>query len=166
MNHERLTRFAKGASPESKRYFGKSLIEALDRLGVDPGQEFIIGPVYEQPSLEAATHAPDAIDANAVGGARTTDPNTSKEAATQVFPRSGTQRYEIFMAILRAGERGLTAHEACAEACVEYRSGTPRIGELKNGGWVVSLAHVTRLSPMQANAEVLVATDKGVREAR
>jgi B-block binding subunit of TFIIIC len=95
---------------------------------------------------------------NAIGGFRRGDPTTSRLAALQAFPRTGNQRHKALLAIAAAGTRGATAYELEQATGINYRSLTPRIGELKAGGWVA--AKGARLGNMGAQQEVLVATQR------
>lgn len=104
----------------------------------------------------------DKPDENKIGGFRKGGPSTSKAAAIQIYPRTGSQRYRILMAIRQAGDHGLTAHETAEATGILYRSVTPRIGELKNGGWVRANGK-TRRSDMNMQVEVLVLTPKAIQ---
>lgn len=97
--------------------------------------------------------------ANHIGAFRRTDSTTSRKAAVGVFPRSGTQRGRVLRALRDAGEYGATSAEIEAATAIIYRSLTPRIGELKAGGWIVSTGR-TRTGNMGAEQEVLVLTEK------
>lgn len=63
------------------------------------------------------------------------------------------------MAVVEAGDHGATASEIEAATGVPFRSLTPRLGELKNGGWVKP-SGFTRRGPMGADQDVIIATDK------
>lgn len=94
-----------------------------------------------------------------LGGFRRTDPDTSRLAAVQVYPRTGTQRERVLMAIHGAGDTGAIPYEIEAATGINYRSLTPRIGELKAGGWVAGTGD-TRTGNMGAEQEILVVTEK------
>lgn len=94
-----------------------------------------------------------------LGGFRRTDPDTSRLAAVQVYPRTGTQRERVLLAINAAGDTGAIPYEIEAATRINYRSLTPRIGELKAGGWVVGTGN-TRTGNMGAEQEILVVTEK------
>lgn len=127
------------------------LTRELDELEVESGEAFYLVPAKE---LERT------IGENSVGGARSSDPSTSKDAAVDVFPRSGSQRRRIFEAIAAAGADGLTSEEVSEITGIPFaRSSGPRISELKRGGWIET--HGTREGSMGAEQEVLVLTAKG-----
>lgn len=125
------------------------LARELDDLGVESGETFYVLSAAE---FEAG------IDRNAPGRARSADPDTSKDAALGVFPRSGSQRRRIFDAIAKAG--ALTSEEVSEITGIPFaRSSGPRISELKRGGWIETAG--TREGTMGAEQEVLVLTEKG-----
>lgn len=98
---------------------------------------------------------------NAPGAFRRTDPSTSKRAAGEQFPRSGSQRYRVLMAIINAGWQGATATQIEEKTGIPFRSLTPRIGELKRGGWVKA-AGFTRTGSMGAQQEAVIVTQKAL----
>lgn len=102
------------------------------------------------------------ITANRLGGFRSTDPSTSRKAALDNYPRSGTQRARCFAAILTAGDRGATCAEVMDATDLAHQSASTRLSELKRGGWVVASGE--RTGELGAKQEVLVATRKA-REA-
>lgn len=141
----RLAKLTRGEARTS------DLTRELDDLGVDRGEAFYVVPASE---LEAT------IGENSTGGARRSDPDTSKDAALEVFPRSGSQRRKIFDAIAAAGENGLTSEEVSESTGIAFaRSSGPRISELKRGGWIEP--NGTRPGTLKAEQEVLVLTEKG-----
>jgi hypothetical protein len=97
-----------------------------------------------------------------IGGFRKTDPETSRKAAVMNYPGRKTQRWEIMMAIAQAGSWGMTAEEASRQTGIEYRSATPRIGELKSGDWIKGKG-TTREGSMRAEQEILVLTERAKR---
>lgn len=98
------------------------------------------------------------VDRDEAGKARRSDPPTAKRAAEQVRVRSGTQRGRVFDAIVWAGETGMTSEEVSVKTGIPYRSVTPRVGELKRGGWIKASGR-TRKSSMNVDTEVLVARE-------
>ena len=95
------------------------------------------------------------------------DSATSKKAAKLVFPRTGTQRYRVLMAIADSGDRGMTrdeiwklmqaSHKKMAEGALDAR-----VWELgpKNLGYVEPNGKL-RATPSGASAEVLVVSAAG-----
>jgi hypothetical protein len=140
--------------------FAKDLGAALDRLGVERGAEFVIAAGGQG---EVAIASLAEVSAPARGAVRNTDPSTSAKAADDVLPRSGTQRRAVVDALYEAGDGGLISDELAQITGIDYRSVTPRIGELKNLGWVFATSR-TRKSTKNADSEVLVLTRKA-REA-
>lgn len=51
MEAKKLTRFQKDADQFTKKRFAKELIQALDALTVEPGEEFLVAPTHQQISL-------------------------------------------------------------------------------------------------------------------
>ena len=74
------------------------------------------------------------VDENAPGGARSTDPTTSRSAALTMIPKSGTKRRAVYDAIVAAGSRGATSAEA--EAASGVAGAWKRITELHDGGHI------------------------------
>lgn len=97
------------------------------------------------------------------GQARVNDVETAKTAAA-TLGKPGNKRRLVLQAIIDAGSRGLTAEEAVARTGIEYRTLTPRIGELKRGGYAAALDGVTRPGTHRVEQQVLVATPFGLRE--
>lgn len=97
------------------------------------------------------------------GQARANDVGTAKTAAA-TLGKPGNKRRLVLRAIIDAGSVGLTAEEAVGRTGIEYRTLTPRVGELKRGGYIVSLDGVTRPGTHRVEQQVLVATQLGVRE--
>jgi hypothetical protein len=91
------------------------------------------------------------------GQARRSDPRTAQDAAA--IPRFGTKRRMVLDAVIAAGEHGLTAEEATRATGVEFRTLTPRIGELKRDGWVQA-ATFTRPGTHGVDQQVIMATEK------
>lgn len=67
-------------------------------------------------------------------GVRSDDPDTSKQAALEAYPRSGKQRHKALLAIARARDRGLTYEQV--EEATGINSVWKRLSELKDGGWI------------------------------
>lgn len=153
----RLTRPER--TPEAMTRFMRQLQDEFASLGIAVGEEFLISNGKD----ERTRRQLESHDENATGGSRATDPDTSRKAALQNMPRSGSQRHRALVAIVAAGEHGLTGHEVAETTGIEYRSVTPRLRELKDGGWIED-ADFTRTTNLNAEAHVLIATDKGRRE--
>lgn len=99
------------------------------------------------------------VVADTPGRVRATDPQTSRDAARLV--KRGTQREQVLHALVDAGDRGLTGHEACAlTSCLYPHVSGTRLGELAGFGLAVATGE-TRPTPSGATATVYVATDHG-----
>lgn len=64
-----------------------------------------------------------------IAHARADDPSTSRRAAVNVMPRTGTHRAKVLAALLAAGEHGLTGDDLCA-----------RLGDANGSSWRSRLA--------------------------
>jgi hypothetical protein len=156
----KLTRPPEGASRKEAREYIAAIARALDEIGVARGEEFVLANAA---ALTAPPEGPAAEDPAADGlGGFTADSDTSRQAAIDNYPRSGSQRHRILLCIIAAGhDVGRTAHEVAKETGIYYGSVTPRIGELKRGGWIEA-SEWTRRSEHDSEAEVLLATDKAL----
>lgn len=96
--------------------------------------------------------------ANAPGQSRRGDTATARAAALAAEPRTGSQRARVLRCIADATD-GATAHEIALLTGIDYRSVTPRIGELKRGDWVRANGR-TRASDMGSEVEVLELTQR------
>ena len=77
----------------------------------------------------------DAVGKNHLGPFHRDDPPTAIAAAVDNYPRSGSQRARIFVALLEAGERGLTGFEASRIVRIPRpHTATTRIEELERMG--------------------------------
>lgn len=99
---------------------GGQVREALARLGVKPGDAFVVSAID--------------VDAPRAGGARRGDPGTSKQAASNATPRTGSQRAKAMAAIIARGPRGATAHDVFDDTGIDGI--WKRVSDLKHGGWL------------------------------
>lgn len=67
--------------------------------------------------------------------ARRSDPSTSRDAARAVWPKVGSQRFAVLIAIRNAGQP-LTSEEAGQRAGVKNTSASSRATELVRGRWL------------------------------
>ena len=118
-------------------------------MGVSTAFGTPIGAALPQPSL---------FD-NELGPFHHNAPDTSRQAAIDNFPRSGTQRARVLVAIARSLD-GLTDHEITAITGIIPSSERPRRGELEAAGLIESSGR-TRPSPTGSQATVWIATDAG-----
>jgi hypothetical protein len=98
----------------------------------------------------------------------------SKSAAKFNYPRSGSQRHRILIAIYKSGERGMTRDEVWAK--MQKDGGKKKMAEgaidarvwelgPKNMGYIAPNGHY-RDTPSGSQAEVLVLTEKGLAAIR
>lgn len=88
---------------------------------------------------------------------------TSKAAALDVYPRSGTQRRLVLLYIYREGDLGATRDEVALELDMSPNTVRPRIKELIDAGWVETNGQM-RPTPLGRAAEVLIATERARAE--
>lgn len=123
----------------------------------------LIDPIPGQISLLD----PPRHDADRAGASHRGDPATSRDAARANFPRSGSQRHRVLVAVAAAGERGLTAEEAAhatgMRSGVSGNSAAKRLSELKQAGYATPTGD-TRKTANGCEAHVFVATSKALRE--
>lgn len=112
--------------------------------------------------------------APANGAVRRHDGATSKRAASQVAPRTGTQRRLALEAIAAAGKRGMTTDEVVValDGLAAPNSTPRRVTDLLESGAIEPVPHpvaehaaagipFTRLTRYGSQATVWVATEKG-----
>lgn len=102
---------------------------------------------------------------NRLGKFRAGQSDTARKAAIQNYPRSGTQRHMVLMAIVLAGEEGRTSDEISRDYEIRLYTVKPRIVELREGGWI-EMNGKMRPSETGAGVDVHVATEKGREYAR
>lgn len=173
---ERLRRFPKGADQYVKGVFARDLMQALDKLGIEPGDEFVVMATHEQQSLldqpppqttpnsELESGPASLADLDGSLGPFSKDSETSRQAALQNYPKSGTQRHKVLVAIGRSGAYGRTRDELASELGLPDSGTDARVWELLRGGFVREDGDRTRETQAKAQASVLVLTDKGIRE--
>lgn len=163
---ERLRRFRPGATGDEKAAFARELVAALDRLGVVGGDEFLLAPASWAEKGGKLYKVAQAHD-NALGPVGSQD--TSRKAALQNYPRSGTQRNRILRlaAHMTGQERygGVTRDEVVVALEMKESSVHPRVLELLGGEWLEETGR-TRPTRTGADAVVLAATMKGRRAVR
>lgn len=111
-----------------------------------------------------AQYRVDHVDpgAPAAGGFRVTDPNTSKKAAFDAIPRSGTNRRKALEAVVSSLGAGMTYAEV--EEATGINGVWKRLSELKDGGWIV-VSGQRRVPKTGSDADVYVATLKALQWA-
>lgn len=101
--------------------------------------------------------------ADAVGKFRADAPSTSRNAAVDVFPRSGTQRKAVLDHISASG--GATDEEIQEALDIGANSERPRRVELVEGGWVEDSGR-TRETVAGLDSIVWTLTDRGRESIR
>lgn len=83
--------------------------------------------------------------------------STSRQAALDHYPRSGSLRARVLEAVYRAGHHGATSDELAERHGWRLYSVKPRLIELRRGGWL-QLSGETRPSVTGSPVDVHVAT--------
>lgn len=139
----------------------KVLVDAtiLDMHDDDPHNPSLTVSINGQRVVTAVMncHPEERPDRNAVGGARGGDPDTSKKAAFDIYPRSGSYRHRALLAVARAGARGATYDEVADATGIE--GVWKRLSELKQGGWLTTSGH-RKVGSTGSDADVYVLTPK------
>lgn len=99
-------------------------------------------------------------DDPADGQTRREDPPTSKKAAQRNPGNTGSQRGQVFRAIARC-PNGAIPDELVGATGIDYRSLTPRLGELEAGDWIMKLPGVSREGAKGEQQAVRVLTLRG-----
>lgn len=159
MTTKTLRRFGRGSTDEERRNFGRDLLEALDLLGIGPGENFVVS---HWPASGNGSLPPPGEKAL---GAFQRESSTSRKAALDNYPRSGTQRESILKMVALHAEDGRTRDELCVALGLDVSSVNPRIAELKEGGWIEQDGDRTRKTRRGSEAAVMVLTDKALNHA-
>lgn len=141
----RRPRLVEGDGGFDSSGFAAAVLMACNRAGVDPGEAFYVSRVPPVSSLGGD------------GAVRSTDPVTSRAAAKDVPPRRGSQRAAVLLALrdTPASADGLEWRTG-----IEFRSLTPRVGELKRWGYVEETGE-TQPGKRGSDQQVVRLTDKG-----
>ncbi len=101
--------------------------------------------------------------ANRIGrfhGPNSGAPETQREAALLVYPRTGIARERVLRLITRAGEAGVTDEEGRRVLGMFENTYRPRRNELLNDGWIVDTG-VRRPTTSGARAVAWVLSERG-----
>lgn len=150
-DHVILRRPDAGANAEEQLAYRRAIVAAHERLGVRYGDEFAISAV-ERETLEDLDQRVGPV---ARGGSE-----TSRQAAYDNFPRAGSQRWRVLLAIYL---RPRTRDELAADLNLSDSSADPRVWELKKGGFIED-AEETRTTRHKSQAVVLRCTLHGAAE--
>lgn len=105
-------------------------------------------PIPDPPARELGE-----VDANTVGGARRSDPSTSKAAARFIEPRVGTLCREVYdLVVVRTD--GITTAEVCEATGRVHQTMSRRITDLRERGWIED-SGLTRPSAMSGRDQVV-----------
>lgn len=104
------------------------IVNALNKLGVQNGDDFAIVPVS---AVDEARHAD--LDTQHLGPF-VKDSKTSRQAALDNYPRQGSQRFRILNYILNYGPQ--TSDDLEEALNLSHQSVGPRMLELRKGGWL------------------------------
>lgn len=122
-------------------------LERLEREREDPGGQQRIADA----------------SANHLGGFAS-ESDTSRKAALDNYPRSGTQRLRVLEEVIRRAETGVTSEEIAERLSMHLPSVKPRLTELREGGFVEKVD--ARPGAMGSDVDVYKPTDKGRLESR
>lgn len=149
---EMRAHLAKREPQRMERQGMKDLFSAADRF------ESLLESFYheQRPPLSDPS-----VDSD--GLVRSDSPQTSRDGAADVFPRSGTKRLAVLQALSRSGVEGATDDELCEMLSSSYSSVGPRRRELVAGGWVEDSGR-TRLGSSGSHQTVWVLTERAERE--
>jgi hypothetical protein len=103
------------------------------------------------------------LEQNSLGGFRSTDPETSRKAAIDAFPRTKSQRLKALLFIARQGDKGATYAQVEAETGIHGI--WKRLSELKEGGWI-EVAREAVIPETGSLGSVYVATSKARQHMR
>lgn len=144
-------------TPEAMAQFMPELQAAFSDLGIQVGDEFSVSAVPGGSSHDESSEDPRRIQL----GPFTPDSETSRQAALQNYPRSGTQRWKVLTTIVASG--GRTRDQLAEQLHLPDSSVDARVWELKQGGFVEESGRKER-TRAAAEATVLVATRRGREE--
>jgi hypothetical protein len=114
----------------------------------------------EQLGLFDPLPSPDDDRIGAFHGPQAGAPDTERQAAISVYPRTGTCRRRVLDFIARSGERGATDEEVSLALRMRLYTAAPRRNELLNDGWVED-SERQRFTTTGTRATVWVLTEKG-----
>jgi hypothetical protein len=157
----RVTRPAADATQEQARAYYREVTAALEKAGVGHGEEFVVCPVSVLQGKLYNTGDDPAADA--LGAFSGNAPDTSRKAALDNYPRSGSQRLMVLEKVMATGLRGLTRDDISVITELPPNVATPRVKELVEGGWLDETDR-TRKTRSGSEATVLIASQKALQE--
>jgi hypothetical protein len=108
--------------------------------------------------LEGLLDLPDPSADHIGPWVRRVDSDTSKKAAYDIFPESGSQRLRVLVEIWNAGRKGVTRDELSVRLRLPSNSICPRVWELKHGGWVMEDVRAVRITRAGCEAHPVILT--------
>lgn len=150
----KLTRPQADAGEDAVAAYRRQQAAALIELGVDHGDEYVVMKRPPAPSAEVAAPAL---------GPFSKESRTSRAAALDNFPRSGTQRFRVVMAIGHHQQVGRTRDELAEELRLGDSSVDARVWELLQGALAVE-SELTRATRQGSQAKAVKLTARGLEE--
>lgn len=132
--------------------------EIADTLGEPEALTGVVAPAEADPD-QLTLSDPDVNTLGAFHGPEAGAPDTSRVAAIDVYPRTGTQRRAVLDYIAHCGEKGATDGEI--RMATGVRRARTRRHELVDGGWVEDARQQRKLVDTENLAEVWVLTPAG-----
>lgn len=158
----RVKRPRKDARRDEVTAYYQDMAAAMNKAGIDYGEEFVVAPIK---ALQGKLYdTGDDPAGNALGAFSGSAPDTSRKAALDNYPRSGTQRAKVLAKVVSSGLRGLTRDDLSAITDMPPNVATPRVKELVEGGWLEETDR-TRTTRAGSEATVLIATAKAHQES-
>lgn len=161
MAYRKMTRPHENSDLDQVGDYHRELAAALEELGVEHNEEFVIMPAGAASS--SGIYDIDEHDSQNLGPF-SAESETSRLAALANYPHSGSQRHRILVEIVRSGLTGRTREELSEKLGLSGNSVRPRVKELLEGDWL-EVGIGVRKTPMGNDSEVLVATRKARAEA-
>lgn len=138
----------------------KNVLDRLRELG------YTIGFTTEQLLIRDFAKEEEAPDKNKLGGFRKSDPSTSRKAAMQHYPRSGSQRHKalIYIAAMSVNGRQGATYEDVQNA-TGINGVWKRLSELSEAGWI-EIKGERMIEDTGSMGGVYFVTEKGLRWIR
>lgn len=160
MSIGRVKRPAADADRADIHAYYEAMKAALDKAEVSYGEEFVVCPVS---ALQTSIYDVDKPGDDSLGAFSGSAPDTSRKAAIDNYPRSGSQRLLVLEKVMATGLRGLTRDDISVITGLPPNVATPRVKELVEGGWLDETDR-TRKTRSGSDATVLIASQKALQE--
>jgi hypothetical protein len=156
--YAKVSRPEEGASPPEIKAYLAALGRALERIGIDYGEEFAVVPSDSIGTQASLDELEDQL------GPFAQDSETSRQAAIDTYERMGKHHRQILYAIALQGY-GLTREEIEQVTGLGGNTIRPRVKELIGGGMLVETDR-TRTTKRGSRAAVIEATAHGRKELK